>query len=95
MKFWLEEFENNSKNFDPALPKKPVLILGNKSDFDTKFKQISTDELEKFAEENKMISREVSAKKNSGKQIQTAINDLINLIAELSKMFFIIINRSK
>ena len=90
MNFWLEEFENNSKNFDSSLPKKPALILGNKSDFDDQFKQISTIELEKFADENQLIAREVSAKKNSGKQIQSAINDLIDLIVELSKLFFLI-----
>ena len=88
MKFWLEEFETNSKKFDENLPKKPILVLGNKSDFDVKFKQISTEELEKFAEENKTISKEVSAKKNSGKEIHNAINELIDLIGEISKHLF-------
>ena len=95
MKFWLEEFETNSKKFDENLPKKPILVLGNKSDFDVKFKQISTEELEKFAEENKTISKEVSAKKNSGKEIQNAINGLIDLIANLGLYIYYLTKKIK
>lgn len=84
IKFWLSEFESTSKNFDSSLAKRPVLLLGNKKDLDKKFKQIPTQELEQFAGEQGLICKEVSAKRNANKEIQNAVNKLIDLLVELS-----------
>ena len=85
IKFWLEEFQKHSRNYDANLPFKPILVLGNKTDLDSSFKQIPSKELKKFAKKGGFLANEISAKKNSGKEVQSAINKLIELLVELSK----------
>ena len=79
--FWIDQFESGSKVYDSSTPIKPILVLGNKTDMDVKYKQISKEELESFAEEHSVMIDEVSAKKNSGRQVHRAIDMLVeNLI---------------
>lgn len=85
IKYWKNEFETNARQFDTSLPVKPVLVLGNKKDLGESVKQVSSDELQKFGKENGVIVKEVSAKKNANKEVQGAINELINLLTALGK----------
>ena len=64
---------------------RPILVLGNKTDLGFEHKQIPTQELMRYSEEQGILFAEVSAKKNSGKQIQREINNLVDLMVNLSK----------
>jgi GTPase involved in cell partitioning and DNA repair len=80
----MNEFKDSSKNFDDSMEQKPILIIGNKKDMDEKMKQIPEEEVKLFSEEHRVMYSEVSAKKNSGKEVQNSINKLIDFLAELS-----------
>lgn len=81
MEYWMKEFQEKSSFINKEeIEKKPILILGNKSDIEKKFKQINLDELKKFGEKHNVFVEEVSAKKNSGSQIQNSINKLIDFL---------------
>ena len=85
--FWIDQFESGSKVYDSSCPIKPILVLGNKTDMDVKYKQISKEELESFAEDHSVMIDEVSAKKNSGRQVHRAIDMLVeNLIMACKQM---------
>ena len=84
LEFWMNEFQEGSKMFDKDIEKKPILVLGNKIDVDDSYKQIAKEELEKFGQDNGVIVEEVSAKKNAGKQIQRAIDKLMDFLVVIS-----------
>ena len=82
--YWLEQFLGKSRVLDISMPMRPILVLGNKTDLGFELKQIPTQELMRFSEEQGILFAEVSAKKNSGKQIQREINNLVDLMVSLS-----------
>ena len=82
--FWMKEFTETSRLIDLVLPEKPILVLGNKTDKDENMKQISKTELDEFAQTHNVIAHEISAKKNSNKEVQNAINDFIDRLVKLS-----------
>ena len=58
IKMWLEEIQNNFNN--PSL-----VLFGNKADL-TEKRQVSSEEAKKYAEDNKLVYFETSAKTNQG-----------------------------
>ena len=63
LEYWMREFSDKSTFINSEEDKKPILILGNKTDLEKNFKQISSDELKKFGETYNVFVEEVSAKK--------------------------------
>ena len=58
IKMWLEEIQNNFNN--PSL-----VLFGNKADL-TEKRQVTSEEAKKYAEDNKLVYFETSAKTNQG-----------------------------
>ena len=58
IKIWLEEIQNNFNN--PSL-----VLFGNKADL-TEKRQVTSEEAKKYAEDNKLVYFETSAKTNQG-----------------------------
>ena len=58
IKMWLEDIQNNFNN--PSL-----VLFGNKADL-TEKRQVSSEEAKKYAEDNKLVYFETSAKTNQG-----------------------------
>lgn len=90
VEYWIKQFQGGSKVFDPSISVKPILVLGNKTDMDVKYKQISKEELEQFGEENSLIVDEVSAKKNAKRQVHRAIDKLVENLVLACKFLFLI-----
>ena len=72
LNIWMNHIKENSSGI-------PVILIGNKSDLDSE-RQVSKEQGEKFAKENKMVFFEASAK--SGKNVEESFFSLGELVVK-------------
>ena len=81
LKFWINSIKTNLGEKNNIIP---IIIVGNKLDMED-MRDITREEAEKFAKENKYKYFETSAK--TGEGVDDAIRDLVNQVLEKSEQF--------
>ena len=81
LKFWINSIKTNLGEKNIIIP---IIIVGNKLDMKD-MRDITREEAEKFAKENKYKYFETSAK--TGEGVDDAIRDLVNQVLEKSEQF--------
>ena len=81
LKFWINSIKTNLGEKNIIIP---IIIVGNKLDKED-MRDITREEAEKFAKENKYKYFETSAK--TGEGVDDAIRDLVNQVLEKSEQF--------
>ena len=81
LKFWINSIKTNLGEKNIIIP---IIIVGNKLDMED-MRDITREEAEKFAKENKYKYFETSAK--TGEGVDDAIRDLVNQVLEKSEQF--------
>ena len=81
LKFWINSIKTNLGDKNIFIP---IIIVGNKLDMED-MRDITREEAEKFAKENKYKYFETSAK--TGEGVDDAIRDLVNQVLEKSEQF--------